>query len=99
MGCEQRGGMVVCSRDSRCRGCGARIKWVKTLPGKNMPVNKETVTITPDKKGVVVAVMPDGKVVRGNLTMRGVPGVVTGYISHFATCPVADKLRRDEDET
>ena len=94
MGCETRGGMVVCSRDSRCKGCGARIKWVKTPSGKNVPIDKGAVTILPDKDGFIAVVTLDGRVIRGNLTMYGTPGAVTGYTSHFATCPAADRFRK-----
>lgn len=96
MTCETRGGMVVCGRGSRCKGCGRKIKWVKTAAGKNMPVDIEAINIMPSKTGHVVVITLSGNVVRGNLVMSGTPNAVMGYTSHFSTCPDAEKFRKRE---
>lgn len=33
------------TKESKCKGCGQPIVWVKTSKGKNMPVDPEEVTI------------------------------------------------------
>lgn len=96
MPCKFIDNAVICSSKAKCRSCGAPIKWVKTDSGKNIPLNDEVVTILPEAGGNVVIVTLEGKVVRGKLAMAGTPGTVQGYISHFATCPQADKWRRGQ---
>lgn len=68
---------------STCKSCGARIAWVRTENGKNMPVDAE-----PERRVVVVvrAVGPD-------LPDEEVARVVDTFKSHFATCPNADRHR------
>jgi len=64
-----------------CKGCGQSIIWIKTIAGKNHPVNA-----MPKKLWI------DGDDI-------GLPGggwsVEKCYESHFATCPAADKFRKD----
>lgn len=78
------------SNFSTCRSCGARILWVKTVGGKAMPCNAEAIRFTRGG-GPETFVTPEGKVERGK---RDHEGELTGYISHFATCPYADRHRR-----
>ena len=79
---------------SKCRSCGAEIIWIKTAGRKAMPCNPEQVAYWQEKKGSEKIVTPNGEVVSAELS--GIPGKQTGigYISHFATCPNADKHRR-----
>lgn len=58
-------------RITRCRSCNARIIWLKTAAGKNMPVDADSVEPTHEEF--------DAK---------------TGHVSHFSTCPNANKHRR-----
>ena len=76
-----------------CRGCGAEIAFIKTVKGKTMPVNPESVYFMPDG-GPNTYVLPGGDVVRGREAERGDTGVQIGYISHFATCPERDRMRK-----
>ena len=72
-----------------CKSCGAKIVWIKTQNGRSMPCNEEQVEYH----------TKDGEVVRGNIIKDGGSALVPivdgiGYVSHFATCPNADKHRR-----
>lgn len=73
-----------------CRSCGVRIVWIKTVGGKAMPCNAQPITFQKGG-GPETFVTPEGKVERGK---RDPDGDLTGYISHFATCPYADRHRR-----
>lgn len=75
---------------SNCRSCGARIRWIRTVGGKAMPCNAELIRFNRGG-GPETFVTPEGKVERGK---RDREGVITGYISHFATCPNANQHRR-----
>lgn len=85
-------------RTTQCRSCGAEIGFIKTTAGKTMPVDAKSVYFMPDPLATEVFVLPDGTVERGrHLTedtapLNGEP--VIGYVSHFATCPEADKFRK-----
>jgi len=68
-----------------CRICSARIIWVKTRSGKNMPVNPELVDYKEVAGGRERIVTPMGTVVAGEkVSPKEADGY--GYISHFATC-------------
>lgn len=73
-----------------CSSCGARIRWIRTVGGKAMPCDAQLITFTRGG-GPEAFVTPEGKVERGK---RDPDGDLTGYISHFATCPQADRHRR-----
>lgn len=66
-----------------CRACGARILWVKTKAGKNMPVNPELIDYKAGGKERIVK--EDGEVVAGSKAVAN-DADGYGYISHFATC-------------
>lgn len=76
---------------AECRSCGAQIIWIKTKAGKAMPCDADKVNYTAVEKGTSVIVTPTGDVVRGEVSENGDK---SGYISHFATCPFANKHRR-----
>ncbi len=86
------------SSRSTCKSCGAVIVWIKTRGGKNMPCDPEPIAFKESREGGDLFVMKDGTVHRG---IRYADGnavqdeLHTGYISHFANCPFADKHRRD----
>ena len=68
-----------------CRICSARIMWVKTKAGKNMPVDPKIVDYKAVVGGKERIVTPDGNVVAGEkANPKDADG--HGYISHFATC-------------
>ena len=80
---------------SKCRSCGAEIKWIRTFSGKNMPVNAEMIHFFP-KSGekTELFVTEDGAVVHGVRAEEDQKFTHIGYISHFATCPNADQHRK-----
>lgn len=75
----------------QCRSCGAQIDWVVTKAGKNMPVDPEYVDWN-DAEDRMVLVTDQGNVytVDHNKNYSS----VRGRISHFASCPNADKHRK-----
>lgn len=84
---------------SRCKSCSAKITWLETTNGKATPVNLPGVLVALDDPGTprATVVLSDGRVMTGRLVggAAEVKGpVVTGYISHFATCPRAQAHRR-----
>ena len=87
--------MAGLSRTTKCRGCGAEIAFIKTVKGKTMPVNPESVYFIP-AGGPNTYVMITGEVERGrepDWADQGTPTQI-GYISHFATCPERDSFRK-----
>lgn len=87
---------------SKCRSCGKEIIWLKTRSGKAMPCDPEKVYFEPDPKGRATIVTEGGQVAKGILMDKltaarfGDDGmkIMAGHISHFATCPFADRHRR-----
>ena len=79
---------------SKCKSCGAEIKWITTVNGKSMPVDAEPVQFHHDPSGTEIFVTDGGAVVRGITAKTGEEGTTTGYNSHFATCPFANQHRR-----
>lgn len=85
--------MIGNLRTSPCRGCGKEIAFIKTEKGKTMPVNPEEVCFIPGG-GPNTYVLPGGRVVRGSEARNSDENTVMGYISHFATCPERDNMRK-----
>ena len=82
-------------RTALCRGCGKEIAFIKTVKGKTMPVNPESVYFIP-AGGPNTYVMEDGTIKRGREPAFADKNTQIGYISHFATCTEADKFRKRE---
>jgi len=78
---------------SKCKSCGAEIRWIKTFSGKSMPVDAEPVNFYADG-GKELFVTSNGAVVHGTRTDGTQDHTHIGYISHFATCPNADTHRK-----
>ena len=64
--------------NSKCKSCGADILWVITPKGKRTPLDA--------KKIRVATLMNDDP--------PKIEEVYEGYVSHWATCPTADKHRK-----
>lgn len=81
-----------------CQKCGARILWIRTQSGKNMPVNPELIdyVIPQGRKGKERIVTPNGEVVAAERASGQGQGF--GYISHFATCAGYKKKDLAEDK-
>lgn len=78
--------------NSRCRSCGAPVRWVITeANGKQMPLDPEGV---PDGNVWVDHWKAGMPVVKMAMMGDAVPAnVLTRYVSHFTTCPNADAWR------
>jgi len=80
-------------RTTPCRGCGKEIAFIKTVKGKSMPVDPESVYFIP-AGGPNTYVMMDGSIQRGREPQQeDNEAVRIGYRSHFVTCPAADDFR------
>lgn len=78
-----------------CKGCGQQIIWMRTASGKIMPVDPTLVDYVEVEGGKKRVVTPDGLVVAAETdNVKNGEGDGVGYISHFATCPAADRFRR-----
>lgn len=78
----------------QCGSCGADIYFIRTKKNaKPIPVNVEPVFFKPCTASFVT---PTGAVVRGIEVERSDPEARTGFVTHFASCPDADKHRRGE---
>lgn len=64
----------------RCKSCGAAIRWIKTVNGKNHPLDAQ-----PEKRWVLVY---------DELRKEEGWSLQEAYTSHFATCPHAAQHRR-----
>ncbi len=80
---------------ARCLSCGAPISWIRTPKGNYMPVNEGAVAFRDDPTGPDRIVTKKGEVKICSLLFSGKPDG-TGYIPHWATCPKADKHRRQK---
>lgn len=79
---------------SKCRSCGAEIVWIRMDSGKKMPCDAAPVTYWAKMGGTEKIVTPNGEVVSCELQGELANATGVGYISHFSTCPNADKHRR-----
>jgi hypothetical protein len=66
------------SERGKCRSCNADVLWVETDGGWRMPLNAE-----PEKRFVLEAGQSPMKAKQRNT-----------YVSHFATCPHAERWRK-----
>lgn len=76
-----------------CRGCGARIVWIKTPAGKAMPCDPSPVYYKADHEGKDRIVTTRGEVVACTIT-TGANATDAGYRPHWATCPQAGRFKR-----
>lgn len=85
---------------TKCKSCGASITWIKTLNERSMPCDVPAVDYQENYKGNATIVTDDGRVIRANIIENANSSPLTpvidgmGYVSHFATCPNANKHRR-----
>lgn len=80
---------------SVCKGCGAKIKWIRTIGGKKMPVDPEAVFVTA-REGSERFVTDEGAVISGRLARLDEVGSRTplAYVPHWKTCPNAADFRQ-----
>lgn len=86
-------------RTASCKGCGTEIMFIKTVAGRTMPVDAESVRFS--KGGKEVFVLPNGEIVHGTRLREGQadPEEMIGYISHFATCTTPEAFRKPRKST
>lgn len=77
---------------SKCKACGAEIKWIRTVTGKMMPVDTKQVSYRYDPQGTLTLLTMDGRVI--TKAVLDLNSDDFGYVSHFATCPAAKEFRR-----
>ncbi len=78
-----------------CRGCGARIDWIRTKAGKMMPVDPAAIMVI-EGEGREVFVTDEGENITGRRALpeeenRDLP---VGFVPHWATCRRAGDFRR-----
>ncbi len=76
---------------AKCRSCGAEILFIKTAGGKMTPVNAEPVRFNYQLGAKGRVVTGNGEVLPADIREDGEE---RGWISHFSTCPDADKFRK-----
>lgn len=84
-------------RVAKCRGCGAPIVWIRTTGGKSMPCDAEPVLYREKAGAAGKIITPNGMVLSCELDVAPCEADGAGYVSHFATCPAAEKFRRKGD--
>lgn len=80
---------------ARCKSCGAEIIWIETPGGKKMPCDPEQVVYKMRKGARAKIVTQNGEVHSADLGVELGQGDGIGYISHWSTCPFAERHRRD----
>lgn len=74
---------------TRCRSCGAPIRWERTVNDKPIPLDPDP---RPDGN---LGIRDDGKVYSMGTPGEGAIDVgVPRYVTHFATCPHAAEHRQ-----
>ena len=76
-----------------CRSCGAAIRFIGTERGRLIPVDDFELHFIPNTQGDEMLVTETGRVIKGFLSNN--EEAITGYRSHFATCPNADAHRKE----
>lgn len=79
---------------AKCKYCDADIIWITTKAGKPMPCEPGLIPFWAKVKAKEKVVTDDGDVV--SCLLDGDPEKITGlgHMSHFATCPHADRARK-----
>ena len=81
---------------STCKACGAEIIWIRLTSSKMHPCDPGYWRFKEDG-GPDRLVTLDGRIVAGTIVVHPEPKEMVlpkGMISHFATCPFADDLRK-----
>ncbi len=79
---------------AKCKSCGAQIQWIRTKMGKAIPVDPEPVPYWKKEGAAGRVVTPEGEILCCEFESKEIVATGVGYISHFATCPHADRHRR-----
>lgn len=84
-------------KKSTCRGCGAPLVWIRTAAGKSMPCDAEPVLYKAREGAAGKIVTPNGEVLSCDLDVEPDEATGIGYISHFGTCPQAERFRKKKN--
>jgi len=78
-----------------CKGCGAKIKWIRTIGGKKMPVDPEAVFVIVCG-GQERFVTDDGAVILGREARLDEIHDTTPlmHVPHWKTCPNVGDFRK-----
>lgn len=83
---------------TKCRACGAEIMFIETALYKKTPVNAEPVWVRTDTLKKDTFLLPSGETIQGERVPENFDdekaALKLAYVSHFATCPEADKFRK-----
>lgn len=77
---------------SKCRSCGAEIKFIQTTAGKWMPCNPDAIHFNECDEPTTL-VMEDGEVFKVNPEHKYPQDDSFGYEPHWKSCPEADEWR------
>ena len=90
---------MAAAEGPKCRACGAPIVWAESERGRMMPIDAE-----PSPRGNLIKIGVAERVdpLRRRYSTVPIVGVVAAddpspaerYLSHFASCPHADQLRK-----
>jgi hypothetical protein len=88
----------------KCKTCGATINFIRTLAGKNMPVNETRISVVPKKiaediglqgkEATVVTIKGEVYVGVQVALSADHPEARFGRVPHWATCNEPDKHRK-----
>ena len=81
-----------------CKGCGQAIFFVKMRDtGKAVPCDFTPEYYEDTERGTHTIIMPDGRVSKGREAIVYSEGKKKGYLSHFDTCPAAERFRKKKE--
>jgi len=82
--------------NTQCSGCSAPIVWRRTKNGKPIPLNPALKSVSPNGHGKrLYLIGDDGVSVQGFECNPGEKAAKSGRVTHFATCPKAEKFRKE----
>ena len=81
---------------SVCRECGRPIVWLWTVGGKRMPCDPHRVAYwqTPGGSRKIVTISGEVESAETKPPVQECTPSGFGFVSHFATCPAADEMRK-----
>lgn len=71
---------------SKCRFCGAPIRWERTKKGNWMPCEPGAIYYTPDRSGDIYVLTNSGNVIKARKGAEPGQPTYVGFIPHWAVC-------------
>ena len=78
---------------TKCRSCGASIRWIRTTAGKLMPCDTNPVHYKISTDGTDKVVTKDGEVIRCTIVSYQGNADGYGYTPHWSTCNAPESFR------